>query len=334
MKSTTVDAQRDYSILARLYRLISDDLEKTEEILSQEMRSPYPYVDDLVKHGAQMGGKRLRPALLLLTAQACGQVQPAHHTLAAVIEMIHLATLVHDDVLDSADVRRHMATVNARWDNEASVLLGDYLFTHAFHLSTMLETTYGARTIGQATNLVCEAELRQKGSCNNFNLTEAEYFSIVEGKTAELCACACHLGAYYADSADIASELEQFGRELGIAFQIVDDILDFVGEEEETGKSLGNDLEQRKPTLPLIHLLSCFEGEAKTEWLDALRDLPSEQLQPKLRAAMDEQGSLEYSREVAADFIRRATARLDVLPASEAREVLAETAEFVLARCL
>ena len=335
VKTPTVEAQRDYTILARLYRLISDDLEKTEAILQREMRSPYPFVDDLVQHGGRLGGKRLRPALLLLTAGAIGPVRPAHHTLAAVIEMIHLATLVHDDVLDEASVRRHLATVNSRWDNEASVLLGDYLFTHAFHLSTMLDTTYGARTIGRATNLVCEAELRQKGSCGNFELDEADYLSIIEGKTAELCACSCHLGAYFAGADEsLVADMEKFGKDLGVAFQIVDDVLDFIGSEEETGKSLGNDLAQRKPTLPLIHFLRSLADSDRHEWLDSLRDQSSEELEPQLRQAMTECGSIEYAREVASDHVQRAIARLERLADSEAKQILQQTAEFVLARCL
>ena len=177
--------------------------------------------------------------------------------LAAVVEMIHTATLVHDDVLDEASLRRHRETINARCDNEASVLVGDFLFTHAFYLASSLETTFACQTIGRATNIVCEGELRQIHSRGNFALTEAEYLAIIEAKTAELCACCCRLGAHYAGATPhVEDALDRFGRNLGIAFQIADDLLDLVGDEDSMGKSLGTDLEKQKPTLPLIRLLA------------------------------------------------------------------------------
>src|SRR5207237_6781360 len=147
-------------------------------------------------------GKRLRPALLLLTGHACGKVEPAHPTLAAVVEMIHTATLVHDDVLDSASVRRHVPTVNALWGNQASILLGDYLFTHAFHLSATLDDVRACRIIGAATNRLCGGELQQICGRGNIELSEDEYFDIIDAKTAELTACCCKLGAMYAGMSD------------------------------------------------------------------------------------------------------------------------------------
>ncbi len=165
-----------------------------ETLLRDEMRSNFPYVDELVRYGVMLGGKRLRPALVLLCAQAAGEVRPAHITLATAVEMIHTATLVHDDVLDEAVLRRHLATVNARWDDEASILLGDFLFSHAFYLTATVDAA-ACRLIGRATNIVCEGELRQKGSRGHFQLTEEEYFSIIHAKTAELTACSCLLGA-------------------------------------------------------------------------------------------------------------------------------------------
>src|SRR5262249_25288331 len=201
-------------------------------------------------------GKRLRPALLLLTARACGRVTPAHHTLAAVAEMIHTATLVHDDVLDDAALRRHVQTVNAGWGNQTSILLGDYLFTHAFHLSSTIGDARACELIGEATNRVCEGELHQVCERGNLDLTEAEYLDIIDGKTAELTSCCCRLGALYSGATTgVVEQLSRYGRWLGVAFQIADDLLDLVGEERTTGKSLGTDLDQQKLTLPLIYLL-------------------------------------------------------------------------------
>ena len=170
--------------------------------------------------------------------------------------MIHTATLVHDDVLDEAMIRRHAATVNAEWGNETAVLLGDYLFTHAFHLAASLDSTRACRWIGHATNKVCEGEMQQVHHRGNLDLDESDYFAIIEGKTAELTAVSCRLGASYAGAPEsTVAALDRYGRNLGIAFQIADDVLDIWGEERVTGKSLGTDLEKQKLTLPIIHLL-------------------------------------------------------------------------------
>src|SRR5258706_10969277 len=180
---TAGQGRKPAELLQLLLAPIADELKEVERILKAELSSEHPFVNELVSYGCMLGGKRLRPALLLLTAKAAGgSAKPAHLTLATVVEMIHTATLVHDDVLDDAVMRRHLATVNARWDNEASVLLGDFLFTHAFYLASTLDSVLGCRLIGRATNIVCEGELRQKGSRGKFDLSESEYLEIVEAK--------------------------------------------------------------------------------------------------------------------------------------------------------
>ncbi len=183
--------------LDEIYAPIAGELNEVEELLRQQMRSPFSFVDELVRYGCLLGGKRLRPALLLLSAKCAGSVTPNHIKLAAVIEMIHTATLVHDDVLDGAHVRRHLATVNARWDDQASLLLGDFLFSHAFYLASTTGSAAACELIGRATNIVCEGEIRQKGSRADYSLSEEEYLSILDAKTAELCACSCRLGAEF-----------------------------------------------------------------------------------------------------------------------------------------
>src|SRR5581483_7138646 len=166
------------------------------------------------------------------------------------------ATLVHDDVLDEAGLRRHVPTVNAGWGNKASILLGDYLFTHAFHLSSTIGDARACELIGEATNRVCEGELHQTLERGNLHLGEDEYFAIIDGKTAALTACCCRLGALYADAEpEVVERLATYGRLLGLAFQVADDLLDLMGQEDTAGKTLGTDLEQQKLTLPLIHML-------------------------------------------------------------------------------
>lgn len=318
--------------LQGLYAPIAKELAQVEEVLRNEMRSDHPYVDELVRYGNLLGGKRLRPALLLLAAKAVGQVTPDHYTLGAVVEMIHTATLVHDDVIDEANTRRHLATVNARWDNQASVLLGDFLFTHAFYLSSTLDTVFACRTIGRATNIVCEGELRQKGNRGNFILEEAEYTQIIEAKTAELTACSALLGAHYAGADPaVAGRFAQYGRDVGIAFQIADDLLDVLGSEALTGKSLGTDLDQQKPTLPIIRLLQRLSPEEReavllimnTEGIDR-----RESLAPWL-ARTD---AIEYTRQRAQYHAGRARQQLDGLPVTPALLVLRRLTDFVVMR--
>src|SRR5262249_5721018 len=162
------------------------ELRRVDIRLHEELRSDHPDADAVIRHGIRLAGKRLRPALLLLAGQAVGKLGDDHVTLAAVVEMIHTATLVHDDVLDEAALRRHIDTVNARWNNETSVLLGDFLFTHAFYLASTLESTYACRTIGRSTNIVCDGELRQTITSGDVTLSEDDYLAIVDAKTAEL----------------------------------------------------------------------------------------------------------------------------------------------------
>ncbi len=316
----------------RLYAPIATELAAAETLLRAELSSDDPFVDQLVKHAYRLGGKRLRPALLLLSAKATGETTRDHIVLAAVVEMIHTATLVQDDVLDEASLRRHRETINARNDNEASVLVGDFLFTHAFFLASSLETTFACQTIGQATNTVCAGELRQINSRGNFALSEAEYLAIIDAKTAELCACCCRLGAHYAGAAPHEEEaLVRFGRNLGIAFQIADDMLDLVGDESLMGKSLGTDLEKQKPTLPLIRLLSQSSAAERGEILELLTSKNRADAQ-QVGVWLERSDALRYARDKARHYAELATEEARRLPASAARDVLLSLSELVVSR--
>jgi octaprenyl-diphosphate synthase len=315
-----------------LYAPVAAEMAAAEDLLRSQLTSDDPFVDGLVKHAFRLGGKRLRPALLLLSAKAIGKATRSHVVLATVVEMIHTATLVHDDVLDEASLRRHADTINARNDNEASVLVGDFLFTHAFALASSLETTFACQTIGRATNTVCAGELRQVGSRGNFDLTEAEYLSIIEAKTAELCACCCLLGAHYAGATPAcAAALSRFGRNLGIAFQIADDLLDLVGDEQAMGKSLGTDLEKQKPTLPVIHLLAEQAPAERRELVD-LATSADRAARQRLRSRLERNGALVYTRAMAERYAAAARAEIRDLPPSPARDVLTTLTELVVSR--
>jgi octaprenyl-diphosphate synthase len=316
---------------ADLFAPIAADLDAAERILGRTVASSAPGVQRLVEHLSHYRGKRLRPTLLLLIARACGRVTPAHHTLAAVVEMIHTATLVHDDVLDGATLRRHVATVNSGWGTQASILLGDYLFTHAFHLASSIDAR-ACRLIGAATNRLCAGELHQVVERGNLHLDEEAYFAIIDGKTASLTACCAELGAIYSGADEETVErLESFGRSLGLAFQIADDLLDLVGEERAAGKSLGTDLEQQKLTLPMIHFLANSAPERAHRFRTLLQSSGNhkrEVLAPELAAG----GAIAYARGRAEHYAARAAADLECLPESDCKDALLELTRRVVNR--
>lgn len=315
-----------------LYAPVQQEMDRVEQRLKEELTSNYPFVDHLVKHGFQMGGKRLRPALVLLSGRATGELKDQHIALAAAVEIIHTATLVHDDVLDEATIRRHLDTVNARWDNEASILLGDYLFAHSFALATDMPSMFACRDLVQTARVMCEGELRQMNSRGDYALGEEEYIRIIGDKTAELCACCCRLGSHYAGGNDeVVACLGRYGRQLGIAFQIKDDLLDVTGDEATTGKSLGTDLLKEKATLPIIRLMNCLEQDQKAELAKALGRSDNHDVRT-LRPWFAKTNALEYCRRKAAQHAQQAAETLENLPDSPATEALRQLTEFVVNR--
>lgn len=314
---------------ARLYAPVAADLDEAERVLQSALAKYRSPLAPLVEHLAHYRGKRLRPALLLLTAKACGRITPDHHRLAAAVEMIHTATLVHDDVLDEATLRRHVPTVNAGWGNTTAILLGDMLFTHAFHLTSTVDGR-ACQIIGEATNRVCAGELRQVCESGNLDLSETDYFAIIEDKTAALTACCGRLGAQYAGAdGTLANRMAEYGRHLGIAFQIADDVLDLTGREEQTGKTLGTDLAQLKLTLPLIHCLANLPMTNALELRDALGT-------PRRRRAVAEAlsltDSIAYARRRAAESAAAARRCLEALPPGESTTILEHLCEWSIHR--
>jgi len=296
---------------------VAADIDEADRIFTATLaryRSPF---GPLIRHLKHYRGKRLRPALLLLTAKACGGITSAHHTLAAAVEMIHTATLVHDDVLDEADLRRHIPTVNAGWGNKVSILLGDMLFTHAFHLASTVDVR-ACNIIGEATNRVCSGELQQITERGNLHLGEEDYFAIIEGKTAALTECCCRLGALYAGASEkVAERLANYGRDLGLAFQIADDVLDLVGTEATAGKTLGTDLEQRKLTLPLIHCMNTLPPNDAAALRESIASGGCD-----VSAFLERTHSLRHAKRRADTLARAASRELECLPESECRRIL------------
>lgn len=243
--------------------LIGHDLKQVEEQFRKDLESDVPLIRKVGEYVLASGGKRIRPAMLLLAARLCDYTGTQAIPLASVVEFIHTATLLHDDVVDSATLRRGQASANTLWGNEASVLIGDFLFSKSFSLMVNAGSLDVLRVMSKATTVIAEGEVMQLLYTGEIDLTEEQYLEVVRAKTAVLLSAACQCGAILGGVAtDKEKALADFGMELGIAFQLMDDILDYTATEEEFGKSIGHDLEEGKMTMPLIHALkSCSEEE-------------------------------------------------------------------------
>ena len=320
-------------LLLKLVAPILGDLERSEQILSRNLSSQYAFINTLCKHIERFKGKRLRPAVLHLAARAFGGEAPLAADVGALVEMIHLATLCHDDILDDAATRRNVPTVNETWGNKSAVMTGDILFSRAFELLGRFDDPRPFRILSRISRLICEGELLQIDSRFKTDIDEDAYFDLIEKKTAVLFGAAAELGALLAGAKESESRrLYAYGRRLGIAFQIVDDCLDLVGIEETVGKSLGSDLKNGEPTLPLIHLLSKATGAHKQELLTFFKPDNSALTRETLRAYLEREGSVDYALQIARAEIQRARDEIDFLPASAAKTSLLEIPEYVLER--
>jgi octaprenyl-diphosphate synthase len=311
---------------------LQPQLRQVEQRFDEELASRLPCVGALVRHVSRFRGKMLRPTLVLLTGRACGRISDEHITIATVVEMVHMATLVHDDVLDEAELRRKGATINHLRGNEAAVLLGDYLISHSYHLCSSLDSQFAARVIGRTTNQVCEGELLQIDNRGNVDLSEATYHEIISRKTASLIAACCLLGAKFSGMDDAsAAKLERYGRSLGIAFQIQDDVLDIVGDSGVVGKTLGIDVQKVKMTLPLIHFMRHAPAEHRNLLRSLLLTADPDKLE-KIRNLILPSDSIAYARSRAADYVRDARSAVAEVLGVEARRPLELLAEYVIQR--
>lgn len=321
------------------YLVIESELKDVEQILREELSDRNAFVDEVVRYAFQLGGKRLRPALLLLVGKSLGAATREHLLLATAIEMIHTATLIHDDILDGALFRRHLQTMNLKWDANISVMAGDYLLAKAMEIVTQLDDIQPYRILSRACRKTCYGELFQLGTCARFDLSVDEYYQMIASKTAALLESACHLGAILSTSNPALIEAFRFfGKNLGMAFQIVDDLLDFVGEESQTGKTLGTDLTQKKPTLPLILHLETLAPDVRKDMSDAIVHCSCDSdgiadLIVQMRCS----GALEAVKNHAAILVEQAVERLENVPESElsspdAVQSLLTIARFVVER--
>lgn len=318
--------------LRHLYGPVVDQLAAVEHRLCREMQSPYESLTPLLRHGIQLGGKRLRPAMHLLCAEAIGKADEDNIVIATVLEMVHTATLVHDDILDAADTRRHVSTINSQWNDHTGLLLGDYLFAQSFRLAATLSSTAACQWIGEAARLVCEGELRQVLHRNHLELDLETYLSMIRGKTAELCRVACQLAGVFANApAETTRSIAEFGNKIGIAFQIADDYLDLWGNDAAVGKTLGTDIAQGKITLPLIRLMETVDDSQRKE-LHKILSGPVDQRVERILPWLHNSDAENYTSEMARRFQRQAIDHLSVLPDSPAKRSLIAIAQFAVDR--
>jgi octaprenyl-diphosphate synthase len=310
------------------FRLVDNELAQVRELIDKQL-ADCPAAAGTMSHLRKQvrSGKMLRPGLLLLAGAGCGEVTDKHIRVAAIVEMIHNATLLHDDVIDEGQKRRGGPTVNSLSGNESAVLLGDFLLSKAFRMCAGLEPEV-VSTIALAAVRICTGELRQLTEGRNWQLSEAEYIEVITEKSASLFGCCCHLGGLLSGASEtVVRMLADFGLNVGIAFQITDDLLDIIGNESKTGKTLGSDVEKDKPTLAVIHLLATMDEERKSALMSKLKT--AGESKEVLAEMLKSSGSLEYARNCAQQFISKAVAALADLKESRAKEALIETAGFI-----
>ncbi|HYM30339.1 MAG TPA: polyprenyl synthetase family protein [Candidatus Cybelea sp.] len=320
--------------LDALHRLVRDDLAQVNRIILDRMSSKVELIPELAGHIIASGGKRLRPMLTLAAARMCGYPGDRHLELAACVEFIHTATLLHDDVVDESDLRRGSATANVVWGNQASVLVGDFLFTRAFQLMVADGSLEVLRILANASAVIAEGEVMQLVTSNDTATSEDAYLDVIASKTAALFAAACRVGAVVADRPKVEAEaLEGFGRNLGIAFQLVDDALDYSARQATLGKSIGDDFKEGKITLPVVLAYRRGDETERFFWRRTLEILDQKDSDlAEAQALMEKHGALRDTIERARHYGAKARDALALFPESEIKQALSEAIEFCIER--
>lgn len=314
------------------HRVVQDDFTAVNQLIVAKLHSEVGLVENIGHYLVEAGGKRLRPLMVLLTANALGYQGRQHLDLAAIIEFIHTATLLHDDVVDVSNLRRGRPTANAQWGNAPSVLVGDFLYSRAFQMMVAIGNMDIMAILSDATNVISEGEVQQLANAKNPALTEADYLNVIDKKTAVLFAAACEVAAVLS-GADVnqRAALKTYGHHVGMAFQLVDDALDYTGDAATLGKNAGDDLAEGKPTLPLIYAMR-QSGPAQVELIaNAIRTGDVSQL-TNILSIVQETAALTYTLDLARREIDSALIQLQTLPSGPYAEAMAEVAEFALAR--
>ncbi|MBI4995504.1 MAG: octaprenyl diphosphate synthase [Rhodocyclales bacterium] len=318
--------------LPSLYSLIADDMKVVDAVIRQRLHSEVVLVRQVAEYIVGGGGKRMRPALVLMSAKAMGYEGGKHHELAAVVEFIHTATLLHDDVVDESDLRRGRDTANALFGNAASVLVGDFLYSRAFQMMVGVGSMRVQQVLADATNVIAEGEVLQLMNCHNADIDIDQYLQVIRFKTAKLFQAAARLGAILGGATpEVEEGLARYGMHLGTAFQLVDDVLDYSGDEAETGKNIGDDLAEGKPTLPLIHVLKHGTPEQAACVRKAI-EAGGREMFPDVLAAVKASGALEAARSHAQAEAQIAVDSIAQLPASIYKNALIELPAFSVVR--
>lgn len=320
--------------LEEIWEFYRDDLQRVELTIQENLKSEVPLIFQVGNHLILNGGKRLRPLLVILSSRLCRYKGEADALLASIVEFIHTASLLHDDVVDGADLRRGRPVANSLWGNEASILVGDYLYSKALQLAVGLKNQRVMDTLSAATTTMCEGEVLQLLKISSPDITEREYLRMVRSKTAVLISSCCRLGGIISEVEGRGEEaLASYGLNLGMAFQLSDDILDYKADESKLGKTLGKDIEEGKITLPLIDLLKRGRSEEIKRIKDIIKtdDFKKEYLEFIL-TLMDKYGSLTYCLEKVKDYLRKAKESLSFFQASPHRKALYAVADYVVVR--
>jgi len=316
--------------------LVNHDMTTVNQTIAKNLDSDVALINQLGAYIVQAGGKRLRPVALLLTAKAANPEQAEASSsatlLAAIVEFIHTATLLHDDVVDESEMRRGRETANEVFGNAASVLVGDYLYSRAFQMMVDVGSMRVMEILSRTTNQIAEGEVMQLINCGSAQITEAQYMETIQSKTAILFEAATRLGAVISKQArPVEDAMAAYGLHLGTAFQLVDDILDYTADAEAMGKNVGDDLAEGKPTLPLIHAIKCSTGSEKQLLEEAITNASRDNLEAVL-TIIERTGSLSYTARIARDQAKLAQSCLEVLPESKYKQALMQLAEFSVER--
>ncbi|MGH8227983.1 MAG: polyprenyl synthetase family protein [Steroidobacteraceae bacterium] len=310
--------------------LVRDDLASVDEVIRCRLKSSVPLIDQVAEHIIKGGGKRLRPLLVVLAGRACGNSGSTHVEAAAFIEFIHTATLLHDDVVDGSSLRRGRDTANEVFGNQASVLVGDFVYSRAFQMMAALDSQRVMEIMADATNVIAEGEVLQLMNAHDPETTEQRYLDVIHRKTARLFEAGAEVAGVLSEGTlPMQRGLARFGRHLGTAYQLVDDVLDFRSNPAERGKNLGDDLAEGKPTLPLIHALRLASGPDRALIRTAIESGGLAQLDP-IVGAIESSGGLDYAAELAREEVRAALAALEILPDSSYKRGLEALARFAV----
>ncbi len=315
-----------------VYTLIAADRQAVDELIKKRLHSEVVLINQIGHYIVNSGGKRLRPVLLLLTARAFGYEGTDHHELAAVVEFIHTATLLHDDVVDGSELRRGKETANNVWGNEASVLVGDFLYSRAFQMMVNVNNMRVMEILSETTNTIAEGEVKQLLNVHNADLDEEGYLDVIRSKTAKLFESSSQLGAVLTGRNAVEERaMADYGMYLGTAFQLIDDALDYSSSSEDLGKNIGDDLAEGKPTLPLIHVINTGTPEQAALVREALEQGGRERIE-EISAAIESTGAIAYTSRSAQKEADKAIAALAVLEDSPYKEALTTLARFAVQR--